>query len=186
MDAGSIVLYMHIVGALGFFYALGMEWSGLRQIYGARTPEPVRAWMGVLKSVTKVGFVSMMATVVTGIYMMVTWSGPQPWLVVTVASLVLLIVLAQAVTRPRMAAIGRALAMEKGPLSESFHGLTNNLPLWISIQTRIALVLGIIFLKVAQPELGGSVLTIAVAIALGITSALPALRREQPQRGPAD
>jgi hypothetical protein len=176
---------VHIVGALGLFFALGMEWTGLRQIRNAKGPESVRPWMGLLKSVTKFGFVSMLATVLTGIYMMIAWFGPLPWLVLTLASVVLAAVLAQGVTRPRMAAIGQALATEKAPLSQSFHGLTGDLLLWVSIQTRIALVLGIIFLKVVQPELSGSVLTIALAIVLGIASAPPAVRRAQPQQGPA-
>ncbi len=29
MDDYSIALFLHIVGALGFFVALGLEWTGL-------------------------------------------------------------------------------------------------------------------------------------------------------------
>jgi hypothetical protein len=186
MNADSIVLYVHIVGALGLFFAMGMEWTGLRQIQGAKTPEVVRTWMGLLKSVSKVGLVSMLATVLTGIYMMIAWFGSEPWLIATLASVVLGTVLAQPVTRPRMVAVGRALATERAPLSESFHVLTNDPLLWISIQTRVALVLGIVFLKVTQPGSTGSVLTIVVATVLGVASAIPALRRQQAQQGPAD
>ena len=32
MDVNSIVLFLHIVGALGIFVALGLEWTGLWQI----------------------------------------------------------------------------------------------------------------------------------------------------------
>ena len=32
MNAYSIALFLHIVGALGFFVALGLEWTGLWQI----------------------------------------------------------------------------------------------------------------------------------------------------------
>ena len=88
----------------------------------------------------------------------------------------LAMVIARALTAPRMAIIGRALATEQGPVSQTFHNLVNDPMLWISIQTRLAIVLAIIFLKIATPDLGGSLLTIGVAIALGITSALPMLR----------
>src|SRR5512135_2070354 len=167
MNTDSIALFLHIVGALGFFVALGLEWTGLSQIRSAMTLEQVRAWMGILKNVRKVGFVAMLTTVITGTYMMVTgWRG-EAWIIVTVGSLVLVIALAQLLTAPRMAAIGRAMVTEKGPLSKTFHSLANNSLLSISIQTRAAIALGIVFLKTIKPNLGGSLLTIGVAIVLG-------------------
>jgi hypothetical protein len=67
----------------------------------------------------------------------------------------MVIALVQVVTAPRMAAIGQALAKEKGPLSQNFRNLASHPLLWISIQTRVAIALGIVFLKVAKPDLGG-------------------------------
>ena len=186
MNAYSIALFLHIVVAAGFFVALGLEWTGLWQLRSAMTPQQVRGWMMILKSVRKVGFVSMLTTVITGIYLMVTVWGGEPWIIVTVGSLVLVIALAQVVTAPRMMAIGQALPTEKVPLSQTFYSLANQPLLWISIQTRVAIALGIIFLKIAKPDLGGSLLTIGVAIVLGIASALPMPRRERAQAGPAD
>jgi len=43
MDDYAIALFLHIVGAVGFFVALGLEWTGLRQIRSAMTPEQVAA-----------------------------------------------------------------------------------------------------------------------------------------------
>jgi hypothetical protein len=186
MNNYSITLFVHIVGVVGFFVALGLEWTGLSQIRKAMTLEQVRAWMGILKNVRKVGFVSMLTTVVTGIYMMVTGWGGEPWLIVTVGSLVLVIALAQGITAPRMAAIGQALASEKGPLSKTFHSLANNPLLWISIQTRVAIALGIIFLKTVKPGWGGSLLIVGIAIVLGFASALYIPRRERVQARSTD
>jgi hypothetical protein len=186
MDDNSIALFLHIVGALGFFVALGLEWTGLSQIRSAMTLEQVRAWMGILKNVRKVGFVSMLTTVITGIYMMVTDWGGEAWIIVTVGSLVLVIAIAQVVTAPRMAAIGQTLVTEQGPFSKTFHSLANHPLLSISIQTRVAIALGIVFLKTAKPDLGGSLLTIGVAIVLGLASALPMPRRERAGEGSAD
>ena len=181
MNAYSIALFLHIVGAMGFFVALGLEWTGLWQIRSATTPQQVRGWMMILKSVRKVGFVSMLTTVITGIYLMVTVWGGEPWIIVTVGSLILVIALVQAITAPRMMAIGRALATEKVPLSQTFYSLANQPLRLISIQTRVGIALGLVFLKIAKPDWGGSLITIGVAIILGIASALPALRREQTQ-----
>lgn len=187
MNSYSIIaLFLHIVGALGVCVALGLEWTGLRQIRTVMLREQVRTWMGIFKSVRKVGFISMLTTVITGIYMIVTYWGGKPWIIVTMGSLILVIVLAQVLTSPRMAAMGHALTTEKGSVSQTFHNRVGDSILWISIQTRVAIVLGIIFLKIAKPDLGGSVLTVGVAIVLGIASALPMTRREHPHAGSAD
>jgi hypothetical protein len=172
-----IALFLHIVGALGVSVAIGLEWTGLWQIRSAMFPEQARPWMGIFTWVRKVGFISMLTTVITGIYMIVTYWGGKPWIIVTMVSLLLVIALAQMLTAPRMAAIGRALAMEKGSVSQTFYNLVNHPILWISIQARVAIVLSIIFLKIAKPRLDGSLLAVGVAIVLGIASVLPISRR---------
>ncbi len=187
MNAYSIALFLHIVGALGFFVALGLEWTGLQQLRSAGVPEQVRAWMGILRSTIKVGFPSMLATVLTGFYMVLTAWGWVPWILVVLGTLVLVIAFSAAVSNPRMKAMGQALA-EKGPLSHTFRDLVNSPLLWISIQARVALALGIIYLKIAKPDLAGSLLVIGVALLLGLASALalPALRRMRAQAASAD
>jgi len=187
MTGHAIGMFLHIAGALGISAALALEWAGLRQIRSAILPEQVRAWIGTLKGANRVLFVSMLANVLTGLFMMVTEWGPEAWIVVSLGSLVLMIVLAMALTRPRMASIGQAaLANEKRPTSQTFHNLAGYPLLWISIQTRVAVFLGILYLMIAKPEWVGSLITTGVAIVLGIATALPMPRRERAQEGPAD
>lgn len=176
MTIFSIALFLHIVGALGVFVALSLEWTALRQVRSANLPEQIRPWMGILKSSNKVGFPAMLATVITGFYMVLNGLGWVPWILVVIGALILVIALTRALTAPGMAAIGRALVKENGPISQIFQNLVNDPILWISIQTRIAIVLGIVLLKISKPDLGGSLLTIGVAIVLGIASALPRFR----------
>jgi hypothetical protein len=177
MNIFSIALFLHIVGALGVSVALGLEWIGLFQIRRATVPEEIRAILGVVKSTTRMGFASMLATVITGFYMVLAGLGWAPWILVVIGALMLAMVIAKALTAPRMVSIARSLATERSPLSQTFQNLVNDPILWISIQTRVAIVLGIIFLKIAKPGLGGSLLTIGVAILLGIVSALIISRR---------
>jgi hypothetical protein len=186
MNSFSIALFLHIVGALGVSVALGLEWTALQQIRNARLPEQVRPWMGVLKSTNKLGFPSMLATVITGFYMVLNGIGWVPWILVVLGALVLIIVLSAVLTKPRMLVIGQALAEEKGQVSQTFHNLVNDPILWISIQTRMAIVLGIIYLKIATPGLGGSLLTIGVAIVLGVASALPKFRAVRTREASTD
>jgi hypothetical protein len=55
----------------------------------------------------------------------------------------------------RMAAIGRVVAAEDGPVSTTLRDLLHHPLLWLAIQTRVAIALGIIFLMTVKPGLGG-------------------------------
>ena len=84
MNIFSIVLFLHIVGALGVSVALGLEWIGLSQIRRSTVPEEIRAILRVVKSTTRFGFVSMLSTVITGMYMVLTALGWIPWILVVI------------------------------------------------------------------------------------------------------
>ncbi len=185
MSNYSIALFLHIVGALGFFVVQGVEWIGLSQVRRAGLPEEVRAILGLVKRADWLGVVSMLTTVATGFYMLLTYWGWVAWILVVLGALVLEIVLFVVLAKPRMAAMEQVLAAEKGFVSQTFHTLVNDPILWISIHTRTAILLGIVFLKIAKPDLGGSLLTIGIAIILGVASALPVLHHERVQAGSA-
>ncbi len=186
MDDHAIGLFIHIVGGLGLFAALGLEWTGLGQVRSAILPEQVRAWMGIFKNARRVGIVSMLTIVLTGVYSMLTEWGLVAWIIVSLGSFVLIAVLSLVVSGPRMAVIGRALATEKRPTPQTFHNLASHPLLWISIHTRVAIALGVVFLMLAKPDYGGSLLIIGIAAAIGFASALPVLRRLPTQEGLAN
>src|SRR5512138_127610 len=125
MNMYSITLFLHIVGALGFFSAFALEWTSLRQVQRAILSDQARAWMRILTGTRRLGMTSMLLTVITGIYMTVTaWRG-VPWTMVALVSVILLITLVLTLTRPRVAALGQALAVERGTLSRNFYNLAN-------------------------------------------------------------
>ena len=181
MSNYSIALFLHIAGALGFIVVLGLEWIGLSQVRRARLPDEARVILRTVKSADRLGFISMPITIITGIYMLLAVWGWVPWIVVVLGALILEIVLFVVLAKPRMATIEQALAAETEFVSQTFHGLVNDPILWISIQTRVAIILGIVFLKIAKPDLIGSLVTIGIAIVLGFASALPIFRLERVQ-----
>lgn len=185
MNNYSIALFLHIVGALGFFLVLGLEWIGLSQLRSALLREEAGAILGIVKSTNRLGVISMLTTIVTGIYMTLAVWRTAPWILVVLGALVLEFVLFVVLTQPRLKIIGQALTEERESLSPSFHNLVNHPILGISVQTRTALILGIVFLKIAKPDLGESLLTIGVAVVLGLATTLPVLRQKRVLEGPA-
>jgi hypothetical protein len=128
MNYYSIALLLHILGALGFFMALGLEWTGLRQIRRTITSEQLREWMRISNSARRLGIISMLTILASGIYMMATAWGGVAWLIVA---------------------------------------------------------LGIVVLMTVKPDLGGSLLVIAITTVIGLAVSLPIPRRAQAQEGPA-
>lgn len=186
MNIYSIALFLHIAGALGFFSALAVEWTGLRQIQNAMLSDQARAWMRILAGTRRLGMTSMLFSLITGVYMTeIAWRHVA-WTIVALGSVILLIVLAITLTRPRVAALEKALATEKGMLSQNFQGLANHWLLEISLKTRVALAWGIVFLMTVKPGFGGSLLAIAIAIVSGFVFSLATKRHERMQEGSAD
>lgn len=181
----AIALFLHIVGALGFFTALGLEWVSLLQLRRATTAEQVRQWRHISNNSARLGMPAMVALLISGIYMMATVWGAVAWIIVALGAVALMAIPGVAVSGRRITVIGEVVAAEQGPISPALQGLLHHPLLWMAIQTRLAIAVGIVFLMTVKPGLNGSLLAIGVATLLGLASALPILARERVQQEPA-
>src|SRR5262245_36637301 len=164
MTLYSFALFLHIVGALGLFIALGLEWTSLWSLRRAATAEETHQWLPVFAWLRRIYLVSWAAILLPGFYMTATvWRGVA-WISIAFAAIILIVVLGVALTGRRMAAIERAVAMESGSLSPTLRQRLGDPLLWTSIQVRAAIALGIVFLMTVKPGLAGSLFTISVAV----------------------
>lgn len=190
MNYYLIAKFIHIVGALGLFIALGIEWLSLRNLRHAINPADVREWTWIVRGIQRLGAPSMAATVISGFYMMAVARMHVAWLMVSFGTLVVLALLAVTITQRRMTVIWRSLETTTESSIASLRPLLRQPLLWIVTQIRVALALGIVFLMTLKPDLVGALLTIGIAVILGFVLARFTLRREQargetdqPQRG---
>jgi hypothetical protein len=177
MNLYAIALFLHIVGALGLFIALGLEWMSVQYLRRATTAEQVREWISVVAWTRRLGPISLAVILLPGVYMTATaWRGAA-WIVVALAAIVLMAVLGATLTGLRMPAIGRAAAAESGLVSDALRHRLRDPFLWTSVQTRAAIALGIVFLMTVKPDLDGALLVMGVAIVIGLASTLPTWSR---------
>ncbi len=174
MNAYSIALFAHILGALGFFASIGLEWTSIRQLRKATGVEQVREWMQISQGISRLAMPSMIVLLIAGLYMMLTVWGLVPWILIALATIVPMSILVSRVSGTRMVAI-QDLMREDGidTSSPQFFNMLQHPLIWLSIQIRVFLALGIVFLMTFKPDLLGSLLTISIATVLGIISALP-------------
>lgn len=173
MTLYAITIFLHIVGALGLFSALGLEWVGLIYLRHARTVEPVREWFNNFGWLSRMGPISMGIILLSGFYMMHTTWGGVAWIIIAIVAMVLMVVVGLVLTVPRMKAIGQAAATENGAISPAFQQRLHDPLLRASLQVRLAIGLGIVFLMTVKPDADLSLLTMGIALGLGLVSVWP-------------
>jgi hypothetical protein len=173
MSVYSISLFLHVVGALGLFAALGLEWAGLFNLRRATETSQAREWVRLLAAPRFVGGPAALVILISGIYMSATRLGPRAWAIVALTGMVVIAVLGAAVSGRRSGAIARALPAENGPISTTLAQRLQDPVLPRSLRLRVSLFLGIVFLMSTRPGWSGSVVAMAFALVVGLSGSLP-------------
>jgi hypothetical protein len=176
-----LVLFLHILGAFGLIAAITLEAIGLRGLRRAVRTEDALMWLGISRGlVLRLAPASLGLILVTGLYMTATTWGPKGWILVALASLVLLAVVGALGTGIRMARIGSAVGgASAGPLSDDLRRALRDPILLTSLRTRLAIVLGVVFLMTVKPSSLASVVVIILAAAIGLLASQIPARRSQ-------
>jgi hypothetical protein len=173
----SAVLFVHVVSALTLAAALGLEALTLVRLQRATTSGEARFCMDFAPGLPLMTIGSGLFLMLSGGYLtaqMSAWT--MAWPKLAVAILVLTAPLGAATGR-RMRAIRRACASNETNESDLLGRLRDPF-LKFSLNIRIALVLGIVLLMTAKPELPESLGIIGVFAILGFASALLFWRRD--------
>jgi len=174
MTLYSAVLFVHIVSALGIIAALSLTALSQVRLRKAATSGEVGFWLKLAPGVPALAIVSLAFLLLSGIYMtkeLDAWT--LAWPRVAVGALFLIGPLG-AISARRLSAIQCACAESK-PNETEILSMARDPFLVISMNLRIALVLGIVLLMTAKPELRESLGIVVSSIFLGIVSALPIL-----------
>jgi hypothetical protein len=176
MTLDSVAFYLHIVGSMAMFIGVATDWIIVNRVRQAKTLDQLSQWLSLTAGVRLFGPASLGLTLVTGYYLVFAHGSYTAWIGLTVTAILLLGGLG-AYSGIRLASIGKQLSGRTGQLSQE-DALRLNNPLFLaSVQTRVAILLAIVFLMTNKPALGGSVLAVLGACVLGLGSALPAWLR---------
>src|SRR2546430_9995485 len=149
----ALAVFLHIVGALGLFAALALEWASLYNLRRVATAAQAREWAKLLSALRFVGGPSALTILVTGLYMMATRWGGQGWIGAGLAGLVLIAALGGALSGRRSAAIARTIAGETGTISAGLRPKPPDPLLRLRAWGRKAPGPGVHFCLTAQPSL---------------------------------
>src|SRR5438552_15100368 len=185
MTIYSIVLFVHVSGAIGYFISMGTWLFGLAALRRAQRVEQVRALTHLVGRVGPLFGISVLLLLATGLYMAITaWGLLTGWILVGLISLVLLAPLGTALLEPRRRVIDRlARTAPDGPLTEELERCIHDPVLLTAPQTLTALLLGVVFVMTTKPSLVGSLIVMAVALVLGLVWGALVSRTTPPRTG---
>jgi len=167
----SVVLFVHIVSTLGIVAALSLAAVMLARLRRATSASEARLWVELAPGVPILAIVSLVFLLLSGIFMTTQMSGwTLAWPRVALGALLLIAPLG-AVTGRRMRAIQLACVASKPNESEILGRLRDPF-LIFSMNMRIALVLGIVLLMTAKPDLRVSLGIVVSSVFLGIVSSV--------------
>jgi hypothetical protein len=183
MSIYTIVLFLHVSGAIGYFVGIGTWLFILIGLQRAQRVEQVRALVNLIGLSGPFTGISVLLILATGFYMALTaWSLQTSWIAVALISLILMVPSGAALIEPRRRTIARlAQGAPDGPLPQSLERRTHDPVLGTALQTVAALLLGIVFLMTTKPSLTGSLIVMAVALVLGLASGLLVSRATRTQ-----
>ncbi len=169
MTLYSAVLFVHVVSALGVFAALSLEAVALLHLRRATSASEARLWLEFAPGLPFLAIGSLMLLLLSGFFMTTQMSGwTLAWPRAAMGALILIGPLG-AVTGRRMRAIRIASAANK-PNGSELMGKLRDPILIFSMNMRIALVLGIVLLMTAKPELRQSLGIVVSSVFLGLIS----------------
>lgn len=169
MTAYSLLLLLHVLGAIGMFTAWGIEGVALTQLAHATTSTAAASAVALRRKIVPGAMVAMLTAVVTGVWMMMVRWGHQHWEVGAVASLVAIGVIgivADRRARPVLAGLAESDARSIARRRVASDSLT------VSLRMRVTLGVAILALMVVKPDLVWSIAFVAGAAAVCVALAI--------------
>lgn len=172
MNLNPIALFLHVIGAIGYFLGIGTWLVVLVGMRRAQRVEQVRALIHLTDLSGPLAGLSVLLIVASGLYMALTaWSLQTGWILVALISLILMVPSSAVLIVLHRSALDR-LAREAldGPVPEALAQRIHDPVLATVLQTVAALLVGFVFLMTTKPDLVGSIIVMVVALVLGVAS----------------
>jgi hypothetical protein len=183
----QIALFLHILGVLGFFIAIGVLYGAVLGVRRAQTVQSIMLWTSAAAGVGRILFpISGLVILITGLYMVVTvWGERAPWAGVALIAFLILAIAATVIQGRRMAALERSAAgqPESAPVTGALWTQTHDPVTWVAVNASAAVAIGIVYLMTLKPDALGSLIALLIALLVGLVFGF--LTQGRPAEAPA-
>ena len=183
----NVVLFLHILGAVIMFMAIAVLALSMLSMLHSKDTENVKRWSGLAVKTDVLFPMSTLLIVVPALYLVFsTWGWGTAWINVSLTALLGASFLGPVINLRRLKGILAAAEAETDAIPSI--GLMNKVRdrvLWNSVSIMSMLAVGILFLMAVKLALFGSLITMALAVAIGFGLAQFVLGKTRPET-PAD
>lgn len=173
MSIYTVILFLHVVGAIGYFLGIGLWLFILLGLRRTQRVEQVRSLIHLTDLSAPLSGASAVLLLSTGLYLALSaWSLLTSWILVALISLLLMVPTSAALIAPRRSAIVKQLAREapEGELSRALERHLDDPVLATVFTTVVILLLCLVFLMTTKPNLVGSLIVMMLALLLGLAA----------------
>jgi len=172
MTLYSVVLFIHVVSAIGLFIALAAEGAIVFRIRSAQSLEETRFFIRAFQRLRMVAIPSFLGVLVGGVYLASKWGRGFFWIPLALGATLLIMLIGGFVTGIRIARLKKVLSGTENDVPiEALSAMTKDTALLLSYGLRAGLGLGIVFLMTAKPDLLGSLGVLAAGCGAGLLGA---------------
>ena len=175
MTRFTIAVFLHLVGMVGLFIGLGLQWVASSLLRSSNNAEQVRAWLRIYGLSLPISGSGLLLLILSGGYFAsITESMKQAWLLASLLAIVFALGIGFVVILPRVRMLRAVLPDGNTPLSEACRARVQDPIILTLIRVQFLLALGILFLMIAKPDLATSLFILLGAIVMGLISAASA------------
>ena len=162
----SILLFLHVAGAMGVFVALGMEALALNQLRRASNGAAVRDALSALGANQRVMGPSGLLLVLSGLYLATAyWRWQGAWMGLGFLGMISIGAIGGIMTGRTVGRLRKEVEGARAITSS----VTGSPVLWASFAIRAALLIGVLFLMTVKPGPLGSLAALGTAVVVGLT-----------------
>jgi len=172
MTPYELALFLHIVGALGLFVALAIEWVSWGRLQRSADAASAGIWLGLLGLTRRIGPAALLLLLLPGLYMAATSWGWVGWILVGLATMVLIAAIGGLSTGRLVPGIASAVRTDAGSISMATRERMSDPLLRASVRVRAGLALGVVFVMTTKPDALGAAVAVAVFGVLGLATLL--------------
>lgn len=178
MNVYTTLLFLHVLGGVGVYVALGIEAIALPRFQRAETRAEAGLWLRVLLLPRWAAPLSMVLALGSGIWMAVLVWGHQAWIFAAFLALIAIAIAGGALTGRSLRRLRAALPdIEGTALPDAFRNAAASPALSASLRVRIALGVGVLALMSLKPGALGSAVVLAAAFLGGLIACVPLAAR---------
>ena len=164
-----VALFLHILGAMLLASVKAVSYLALWRMRRAERVEGTRMWAAISVGASRFMPPSALLILIPGVFMAWTaWGWTTPWIDVSLATFLVMMLSGALLMNRLLVALRVAIAATReGPIPDALAARITSRALWGLENTSIAVLLAMLFLMTARPDLAGALATLGVALAAG-------------------